>query len=140
MTRNYIEIRYESLHTDGASELLRMFQWLGVQVPLTEATEYLRRCNIDDVRSGALNSAPWELGREPEAFYRRGERGSWRSELTGLQIAIIEQLTRKEMIALGYEPVAGPRDRALARAWLNTYRFAESFAESVRRRAERIKP
>ena len=73
-------------------------------------------------------------------FYRRGEVDFWRRELSGSDIAIIERLTRKQMAALGYEPVAGRRDRMIAEARLRAYRAANKLAKAVRAGADRIKP
>lgn len=95
--------------------------------------------SIADLRRGGVE-APWDLNAEPEAFYRRGQVNSWREELSGVEIAIVERLARGEMAELGYEPVAGPRDRALAKARLKAYRLANRAADAVRAGADRLKP
>ena len=61
-------------------------------------------------------------------------------ELSGSDIAIIERLTRKQMARLGYEPVAGRRDRMIAKARLRTYRAADKLACAMRAAADRLKP
>ncbi len=139
LTANYCEVFYERMHTGGPEEVLRVLEWLGVTATATEAGVSLRICSIGGLRQG-FAAAPWALTSEPEGFYRRGEVESWREELSGVEIAIVERLARKEMAELGYQPVAGPRDRAIAKARLKAYRLAGRAADAVRAGAERLQP
>ncbi|HRK95529.1 MAG TPA: sulfotransferase domain-containing protein, partial [Rhodospirillales bacterium] len=139
LTTNYREVFYERMHVDGARELAGVLDWLGLPASAKEAGDYIGMCTIGDLRQGGV-AAPWDLTLEPEAFYRRGKVDSWREELTGVEIAVIERLARKEMAELGYEPVAGPRDRALAKARLKAYRLANRAADAARAGADRLKP
>lgn len=139
LTSNYCEVFYERMHTGGPEEVLRVLEWLGVQATATEAGDYIGMCSIGGLRQGSV-AAPWELTSEPDDFFRRGEVDSWREELSGVEIAIVERLARKEMAELGYEPIAGRRDRAVAKARLKAYRLANVCANAVRAGAERLKP
>lgn len=135
LTKRYVEVRYEAFHADGPGEIMRLFAWLGEPVSREEAESYVAASAFDKVRPTV--SAPEEVDAQ---FYRRGEVDSWRRELSGSDIAIIERLTRKQMAELGYEPVAGRRDRMIAEARLQAYRVANKAAKAVRAGADRIKP
>jgi hypothetical protein len=107
---------------------------LGEPIGREEAESYVAASTFEKVRTAVA---------EDEAnakFYRRGEVDSWRRELRGSDIAIIERLTRKQMAELGYEPVAGRRDRMIAEARLQAYRAANKVAKAMRAGADRIKP
>jgi hypothetical protein len=134
LTERYREVRYESLHADGAGEIARLFAWMGEPVGDGEAGAYVAASAFDKVRSAVAEEDV------DKRFFRRGEVDSWRRELSGSDIAIIERLTRKQMAALGYQPVAGRRDRMIAEARLQAYRAANKFAKAARAGADRIKP
>jgi hypothetical protein len=134
LTERYTEVRYESLHADGAAEIVRLFAWMGEPVSREEAEAYVAACAFDKVRTTVAEE---DVDKQ---FFRRGEVDSWRRELSGSDIAIIERLTRKQMAALGYEPVAGRRDRMIAEARLQAYRAANKLAKAMRAGADRIKP
>ena len=99
MTERYCEVRYEELHADGPREIMRLFAWLGEPVSREEAESYVAASAFEKVRPTV--SSPEDVDAQ---FYRRGEVDSWRRELSGSDIAIIERLTRKQMAELGYEP------------------------------------
>ena len=135
LTERYTEVKYEDLHADGVGEIMRLFAWLGEPVERAEAEAYVAASAFDKVRPKAASAADVDA-----QFFRRGEVDSWRRELSGSDIAIIERLTRKQMAALGYEPVAGRRDRAIAAARLGAYVGANKLAKAMRAGADRIKP
>lgn len=135
LTERYTEARYEDLHANGVGEIMRLFAWLGDPVERAEAEAYVAASAFDKVRPKAGSEEDVDA-----QFFRRGETDSWRRELSGSDIAIIERLTRKQMAELGYEPVAGRRDRMAARARLQSYRLANKFAKAARAGADRIKP
>ena len=134
LTERYTEVRYESLHADGAGEIARLFAWMGAPVGREEAEAYVAASAFDKVRPAVAEEDT------DKQFYRRGEADSWRRELSGPDIATIERLTRKQMAALGYEPVAGRRDRIIAETRLQAYRAADKLAKAMRAGADRIKP
>ncbi|MGZ9020920.1 MAG: sulfotransferase family protein [Rhodoplanes sp.] len=135
LTERYREVRYEDLHANGADEIMRLFEWLGEPVGSEEAAAYVAASAFEKVRPKVASAADVDA-----QFYRRGEVDSWRRELSGSDIAIIERLTRKQMAEFGYQPVASRRDRMLAGARLQSYRLANKFAKAVRAGADRIKP
>ena len=138
LTARYREVYYESVHERGAEELAGLFQWLDEPLEPGQAEEYWETCEIDKIRHRAKSAR--KLRQLDRQFFRRGEVDSWRRELSGSDIAIIERLTRKQMAALGYESVAGRRDRMIAKARLKAYCAADKFAKTVRAGADRIKP
>lgn len=135
LTERYTEVRYEDLHSDGPGEIMRLFSWMDEPVGREEAEAYATASAFEKA-SPAVRSAK-EVDKR---FLRRGEVDSWRRELSGSDIAIIESLTRKQMAELRYEPVAGRRDRMIAGARLQRYRLANKFAKAVRAGADRMKP
>lgn len=135
ITNRYREVLYENLHADGEAEIMKLFEWMGEPITAADATAYVDATAFDKVRPGALSGE--EADRQ---FYRRGRVDSWRQELAGSEVAIIERLTRKQMAEFGYQPVAGRRDRMIAEARLQSYRLANKLAKAVRAGADRIKP
>lgn len=135
LTDRYCEVRYEALHANGADEIMRLFGWRGETLGREEAEAYVAACAFEKTRPAVAS----EQGADNRP-HRRGEADSWRRELSGQDIAIIERLTRKQMAELGYEPVAGRKDRIVAKWCLKTYRLSDRFATAARAGADRIKP
>lgn len=117
---------------------MRIFSLVGIPIQLHDAEAYVKACSIDNYRPRPVDRRTKK--RADKHFFRRGEVDSWRRELSGSDIAIIERLTRNQMAELGYEPVAGRRDRMIAEARLQAFRAANKFAKAVRAGADRIKP
>jgi aryl sulfotransferase len=97
-------IRYEDLRNDTARTLRRALAFAGL--PATEedisravAFSDLAQLQHQENRSGFFE-APLRKGAK---FFRRGEAGSWRDELTREQIARIESHHGRIMSCLGYE-------------------------------------
>ena len=104
-TDRYKEIRYEALLSDGPSCLRQIFSWLGLPADAETCRRAVETCAIDRLKKGrADHSSPWPLGSEPEGFFRKGERESWRKELPRSWIRTTEYLARDLMRELGYEP------------------------------------
>lgn len=138
-TSRYREVRYEDLHENGPENIARLFAWLDEEVCQAHAEQYVDACSIDKLRSGTAG-APWDLNREPEAFYRRALAEGWREELTPGETAIIERLTKKQMAQLGYEPVSGRRARVAAKARLRTYKACSRLEAAAHNLTEFLKP
>ena len=105
-TKNYREIRYEDLLTNGQETLRSTFAWMGVELTAAECQEVLDRHTIDKLRSGAVGDAPWNVGEEPQGFFRKGGAEEWKSELSRHQVLFIEAMTRREMLIFGYQAVS----------------------------------
>lgn len=139
LTPRFREVRYEQLHQDGAGEILRLFEWLGEPVPAERAEQYLADSSLKQLRAAPAREADVP-GPAPEQFYRKGEVDAWRAELSHIEIALVEHLTRKQMAQLGYEPVSGRRARLAAKARLRGYKAAERLEATARGFAEWMKP
>lgn len=87
-------VKYEDLVADTLSEMRRMYSEIGVPVDgdeLSRVVEAHSWDNIPEEKKGRGN------------FYRRGESGGWREDLTTDQASLIERTTAPVMDALGYE-------------------------------------
>ncbi len=114
-TERYVEVRYEALHEDGAAELDRLLNALGLPAPDGFAESAFRACRFDRLKSGSFDgNIPWELEKEPEGMYRKGEIEAWREELRSSELRSVEYVTGDLMRELGYEPVS---DRWRSKPW-----------------------
>lgn len=138
LTPRYNEVTYERLHADGVGEMMRLFEWLGEPIERAEAKACVAAAAFDQMRPNKPSAR--KKKKVDKQFFRRGEVDSWRKELSGSDIAIVERLTRKQMARLGYEPVAGRRDRIIAKSRLMSYRAANKFAKGARVAADWLKP
>ncbi len=84
----YIEIRYEDLKNNGVSELLRLYDFLGVDRTEEQALAVYNEYRFENVRAGKHKSPFVNPGpviasgtgkrREPKGFFRSGTSGQWR--------------------------------------------------------------
>jgi hypothetical protein len=102
-------LRYEDLQADTIGMLREALRFAG------------RPAREDDLRRAVAFADFAQLRRQEEAhgfreapqvapgssFFRRGQAGAWRSELTADQVAQIETAHAPMMLRLGYAPVAG---------------------------------
>jgi hypothetical protein len=108
MTDRYREVRYEDLQADAAGELAGILSWMGLSHSARTCREAVRAASLDAVSSGgegddeSAGSRPWDTGREPAGFFRRGQSGHWKEDLTPLQLHTVEYVTRDVMPRFGY--------------------------------------
>jgi Sulfotransferase domain len=108
-------IRYEDMQADTAGvlrEALRFAQRPATEAEIARAVEY---ANFAELRRQESERGFREAPRPHRGgqFFRRGEAGAWREELTAEQIARIEAEHAPMMRRLGYDPVGA---KPLARA------------------------
>lgn len=117
----YREVRFESLRSDAAGELHRIFEWLGLRADRTECERAVEACRLERLREDAdPDRLPLPGTRSPRGFFRRGEVGSWRAELSRGQVRVIERLCGDLMDTLGYSrSVRTPGWRAAVRIRLH---------------------
>lgn len=96
---HYREVRYEDLLRDGPVVLRELFAFIGVSATTEEATAICERHTIDRMREGGH---PFDL---PADFFRRGEHGTWRRELTAPDRHRVHRAAGDLLCELGY---AGP--------------------------------
>jgi aryl sulfotransferase len=116
-------VRYEDLQIDTAAVLRRALQFAGQPATDDELFRAVRFADFTRLRQQeeekGFKEAPQHLG---ERFFRRGEAGGWRDELTPDQAARIVAAHGAVMRRLGYDVTlaplaaqsgaAGERDRA----------------------------
>jgi hypothetical protein len=109
--RQYFEVRYEALHTDGPRVLRNLVDWLELSWTDAEITAAFERNNPSAARAG--RGTPIPLGgefvstvgpvvKEPEGFVRQARAGSWRDDLTMLDKLAVWHVARTTMAEFGY--------------------------------------
>jgi hypothetical protein len=114
-------VRYEDLQTDTAAVLRRALQFAGQAATDDEICRAVRFAGFSRLRQQeeekGFTEAPPQLGAR---FFRRGEAGGWRDELTPDQAARIVAAHGAVMRRLGYDvtlaPLAAQPDAARGRA------------------------
>lgn len=118
LTEHCLELHYEALLDDPGNSLGRAVEWLGLSPDPELCSRIARESRIDELKGGQ-SSAPWDLSREPEAFFRKGEARGWQEELTARELAVVEALASPLMEELGYgreSPGLAAHQRLLLRA------------------------
>lgn len=109
LTPNYREVRYEDLKENGAAELARLYEWLGLEASTESCERAVAASTKDKVRP---NKAL------PKNFVRKTPEGGWRAELSPRDARVIEYLAGDLMERLGYErsqPAGGKPLRVFVR-------------------------
>ena len=107
----YFELRYETLHTEGAALLKRLADWLCLTWSDSDIAAALAENAPDRARAG--KGTPIPLGgqfatsgqstvKEPEGFIRKAQAGSWRSDLSPLDKLAVWRVARTTMAEVGY--------------------------------------
>lgn len=118
LTRRYSEVRYEELSRDAAGVLGRVCDFLRLPVDADFCRDAADACRIDRLRKPGDEAgleSPWQIGGEPEGFFRQGRTEGWREELTKSEVRRIEHIVSPLMANLGYEPESALRRRRPAR-------------------------
>jgi len=104
-TRNYQEITYEELVSNGSGVLMRLLGGLGVRSSPDECKQYVDECSIDNLKVGKLDNAPFDVARRAQgSFFRSGTTDGWGAELSTWEIALVERLAGPLMSELGFKP------------------------------------
>ena len=93
----YLEIRYEDLLTNGATELSRAFEFIGAFSTAEDAAAIYARHTFDRMRE--TGGAPFDLPRE---FFREGRAGSWCRALTARERYLFHDAAGDLLCELGY--------------------------------------
>ncbi len=104
-TDRYIEIRYEAMRENGAEELLRLFEKLGLPADLELSQRAIDACSMDKLKQTAHG---------PKGFFRKGEVAGWQRELSRAQVEIVEYGCEPLMAELGYERTTPGGDKPRA--------------------------
>lgn len=97
-------VRYEDLRKDAAAPLRSALTFAGLPVIEEEIAQAVRFSDFEQLQQQEHEGGFVEASRKGTKFFRRGEVGSWRDELTPEQVAGIESRHGKMMQRLGYEP------------------------------------
>jgi hypothetical protein len=93
----YLEVRYESLHTDPQATIRRVLTFLEVDDGAA-MVECCREAGAFETLSGGR-----ERGAEDRSsFFRKGVIGDWQNHLSAAQQALIDRLAGPQMHELGY--------------------------------------
>jgi hypothetical protein len=98
-------VRYEDLVADAAGQLRRALAFAGRPASDAEIARAVAQADFAELqrqeREKGFVEAPHSLG--AGGFFRRGEAGAWRDELTAAEVARIEAAHGPMMRRLGYE-------------------------------------
>jgi sulfotransferase family protein len=114
VTPNYQEVCYEELISDGPNVVMRLLTGLGIRASRDECTRYFEECNIENLRAGKLNGAPFDVAKMHKESFRIGAIDSWRVELSPWEIALVDHLAGPLMSELGFAPASKGRATAAA--------------------------
>jgi Sulfotransferase family len=110
-TQNYHEVFYHELISDGPNIVMRLLNKLGVPSSLEDCQRYVDECNIENLRAGKLDNAPWDVAMSKVSL-GSGTTDSWRAELSAWEIALVEHVAGPLMSELGFRPVNGSKAMA----------------------------
>lgn len=99
-------IRYEDLRSDTAGTLRRALAFSGLPATNEQINRAVTFSDFALLRQQEQEYGFAEVSRPGVKFFRRGEIGTWRDELTSEQIIQIESCHQQMMLRLGYEPSA----------------------------------
>jgi len=136
-TKNYQEVTFEELTSDGPKVLMRLLRGLGVRSSLEESTRYFDECRIENLKAGKLNNAPFPMTNRNES-YRVGATDGWRAELSKWEIALIEHHAGPLMSELGFPPTRPSKAMSafVGMGW-SSWEVARATKRTLRRLAER---
>lgn len=116
----YSEIRYEDLKQDAAAAVQGIYRWLELRSDdelCERAAEACRLNRLQVAADGEERPLPGEDS--PDGFFRKGEAGGWKDDLSRDQVRVVEHICRDLMLDLGYEPSETARLRPAARIALH---------------------
>jgi hypothetical protein len=83
----------------------RLLLGIGVQSSPEECERYVDECNLENLKAGKLNNAPFDIAKMHKESFRVGTVDSWRNELSPWETALVERLAGLMMAELGFKPV-----------------------------------
>jgi LPS sulfotransferase NodH len=108
---NAMTIKYEQLRADPSGQLQSFYDWLGVSVDRPFCDASVAACDLGTLKNSGsnLHHQPWSVGNEPKNFFRSGEVGSWKRELSAREVLLIESLGGQLMERYGYSDYASSK-------------------------------
>ena len=99
-------VRYEDLKRDTAGTLAAALRFVALEASEEMIARAVAQASFANLQAQELQKgfAEWTRAkRGPELFFRRGETGAWRAELSAEQVGAIERCHGAMMTRLGYE-------------------------------------
>lgn len=96
----YMEVRYEKLHTDGATTIESVFNFCGLSVSLEKAAVIAEAHQFEKMKVERQHAD--ERAKTHAAFYRKGIVGDWKGALDPVQRYLFDQLAGDLLNELGY--------------------------------------
>jgi hypothetical protein len=112
-TQNYQEVSFQELISDGPEVVMRILGRLGVPSSLDDCQQYVDECNIENLKAGRLNNAPFDVAKMGKESFRIGTTDSWRIELSTLEIALVERMVGPLMSELGLKRLNGNKSMSV---------------------------
>ena len=95
-------LRYEDMHRAPAAVFKAVIAFLGWPFEAERLRRAIRQSDFRTLAAQEQKAGFVEASRKAERFFRRGQIGSWRTELTREQIAFLIERHRAVMMRLGY--------------------------------------
>jgi len=95
---NYYSLRYEDLLTQPFAEMLKLWQFLGVQ-----ADQALEKTIVDEMSSNP--DEEWQAKRNEDiaSFLPKGQAGNWQKLFTARDKAVFKEVAGEMLVRWGYE-------------------------------------
>jgi aryl sulfotransferase len=104
-------VRYEQLKQDTVNTFSEAMAFAGRPISIADAERAVRLADFSQLQAREREQGFGERPPRVTAFFRKGQMGGWREELTDDQVRLIDEAHWSMMERLGYEP-----SMALARA------------------------
>lgn len=98
----YLQVSYERLRHKPEAELARIYDWLHLPVEPDGIRRAVEETTLEKLRNSSVETAEVQSAPQPPGFYRSGVAGGWRSELSGSDLAAVEEICAPLMDQLGY--------------------------------------
>jgi len=101
-------IRYEDLLAEPIAVLSRVFAGIGLDVSMARIEQAIAATQFDKLQRREAEVGFHEASiRAPSGFFRRGQAGGWRDDLSEANVMRIEEAHHDAMTELGYQPMVG---------------------------------
>jgi len=96
-------VQYEAMKRDTAATFAEAMAFAGQPVTLEDAARAARLADFSELQTQERERGFGEKPTKTEAFFRKGQMGGWREELTAEQVERIETAHASMMARLGYD-------------------------------------
>jgi hypothetical protein len=100
----YREVLYERVKADPVQELMGILDWLDLPAGRAECDAAVAACSFGELQKRKkADELPLPGSESPKGFFRKGEAGGWKTELSASDVRIIEHICGPLMAEFGYE-------------------------------------